>query len=59
MAAKHGPHLVLNEGHVPVRAEYHLAGSVLTTAEYFRYLGVAITCSLSMSRHIGLSEITS
>ena len=44
-------------GHPPVTADYHLAGSVLTTVEYCRDLGVTITCSLSMSRHI--SEITS
>jgi len=46
-----------NVGHVPVRADYHLAGSVLTTVEYYRNLGVTITYSLSMSRHI--SEIIS
>jgi len=48
---------LLNAGHVPVTADYHLAGSVLITVEYCRDLDVMITCRLSMSRHIG--EITS
>ena len=40
---------LLNVGLPPVTANYHLAGSVLTTAEYCRDLGVTITCSLSVS----------
>ena len=41
---------LLNVGHAPVTANYRLAGSVLTTAEYCRDLGLTITCSLSMLR---------
>jgi len=47
---------LLNVGHVPVTANYHFAGSLLTKVEYCRNLGDTVTVCSSTSHHIG--EIT-